>query len=237
MQASSIKEARNNMNAMEQIEDLCAELGVPKAATPKAYSPTPEIRCYCPCDFRRLPVKPNSVRLVCTDIPYDDEWLREVPEFGAWCARALKPNGVLVTFYGHQHLVACCHALEQHLRYRWQLFSPIYGVAPSHGAFIARYQLALVFAKDSRWRPRQAMVDIMPAGQRTKRGHPHRKTLSQMQFLVEAVSDEGDLIADPCAGGWTTAEACWNTHRKFVGSDLDPSCLGLARRRFQALGL
>jgi DNA modification methylase len=77
------------------------------------------------------------------------------------------------------------------------------------------------------------VADIMPAGQRVKGKHPHRKTVAQMQFLTEQFSDEGCLVVDPCAGGWTTAEACAAMNRRFVGSDHDSECLEMAKERFE----
>jgi hypothetical protein len=203
---------------------------------PKPYQPFPNIDCYCPCDFRDLFLEPGSVSLVCTDIPYDGGWLKNVPEFGAWCAEKLSDKGVLVTFYGHSHLDELLHLLSKHLVYRWQLVSPIYGVARSYGRFVARYQLAVVFSKSKKWHPRQAVADIMPAGQRVPGKHPHRKTVAQMQFLVEQFSDEACLVVDPCAGGWTTAESAYLTNRRFIGSDINAEWMEEAKKRFRRLG-
>jgi site-specific DNA-methyltransferase (adenine-specific) len=228
---------RKNMNAIEQLDVLCGELGVPKAAPPKAYSPTPDIRCYCPCDFRRLPVKPGSVKAVITDIPYDDEWLvRHGSDFGAWCRQVLVPGGVLATFYGNSRLPKLFAELERYLRYHWVFSSPLSGSVLVRGKWINTHcQLVAVFCNGSTMRLDRAVDDRIPAGRREEKMHDYQKNVAQMQYLVEAFSQPGDSIVDPCAGSWVTAEACWHTHRKFTGSDLDPSCLGLAHRRFQNL--
>ena len=210
----------------DQLQTLCGKMGVPvpppppMVATapqpvvhlpqkpPKPYQPFSGIDCYCPCDFRDLPIEPGTVQAVLTDIPYDEDWLEYVPEFGTWCAE----NFLTTESWSRSTVTPSCGyvALDdrgQAFVYRWQLVSPIYGVARSYGRFVARYQLAVVFSKSQDWHPRQAVADIMPAGQRVKGKHPHRKTVAQMQFLTEQFSDEGCLVVDPCAGGWTTAEA------------------------------
>jgi DNA (cytosine-5)-methyltransferase 1 len=242
----------NNLGTLDQLHALCGLLNVPlpppplpelpapspvegPAPEPEVYQPTPDIACYCPCDFRQLPVEPRSVKLIATDIPYDDKWLSEVPDFAAWCADKLTDDGVLVTFYGHSHLDECLHLLSKHLVYQWQLISPIYGVARSYGRFVARYQFAVVFSKSKEWHPRQAVADIMPAGERVPGKHPHRKTVHQMQFIIEAFSNENDRVADPCAGSWTTAIAAYKTCRRFVGGEQDAQWMAEAMEKFGRL--
>ncbi len=244
------------MDTKDQLQALCGQLGVPvppppppepiapkpmvqPAPEPEVYRPAEGIECWCPCDFRQLPVEAGSVKLIATDIPYDEKWLNnDVPDFAAWCADKLADEGVLVTFYGHHNLAKCLHRLSHHLLYRWQLVSPIYGVAGSHGNFVPRYQLAAVFSKSKKWHPRQAVSDIMPAGKRlaanhTADEHPHRKTVSQMQFIVEAFSDEGDLVVDSCSGSWTTCIACRDMNRRFIGGDKEGKWMASAKEKLK----
>ncbi len=240
----------------DQLQALCGQLGIPlppppppepiapkpmvqPAPEPEVYRPAEGIECWCPCDFRQLPVATGSVKLIATDIPYDEDWLgQNVPDFAAWCREKLADDGVLVTFYGHHNLKECLYLLSKPLVYQWQLFSPIYGVARSYGRFVARYQLALVFSKSKEWHPRQAVSDIMPAGKRTAGKstadkHPHRKTLPQMQFIVEAFSNEGDLVVDPCSGSWTTAIACLDMNRRFIGGEQEAKWMATAKEKLK----
>jgi hypothetical protein len=244
-------------DTLDQLQALCGRLGVPVPAPPppappkppapepvvlpvpkpEVYRPAEGIECWCPMDFRNLPVEAKSVKLVATDIPYDDGWLHEVPDLAAWCAEKLTDDGALVTFYGHSHLAEMLHLMtkDKNLLYRWQLFSPIYGVARSYGRFVARYQLAVVFSKSKDWKPRQAVVDILPAGERVRGDHPHRKTVSQMQAIVEAFSDENSLVVDCCAGSWTTGIAAYMTNRRFVGGEREAKWMATAKDRFGRL--
>ena len=200
------------------------------------YQPVPGIDCHCPCDFRNLPVKAGTVDAVITDLPYVTEWLPNVPEFSEWCARVLKPEGVLVTFYGQAHLDKCMAALGTHLNYQWQFISPLVGTNKVLGFPLqSRYQLALVYSRARSLGKRRVVDDWIPAGRRMKGLHPHQKNPAQMQTLVEAFSRENDLICDPCACTFVTAEACWHANRKFIGGDLDPECLEMARQRFANL--
>jgi site-specific DNA-methyltransferase (adenine-specific) len=50
--------------------------------------------------------------------------------------------------------------------------------------------------------------------------HPHAKPIALTTRLVEAVTRPGDLVVDPCAGGYGVLDACLLTGREFVGCDL-----------------
>jgi len=38
--------------------------------------------------------------------------------------------------------------------------------------------------------------------------------------LIEATTEKGDLIVDPCAGSFIVLEVCQETRREFMGCDL-----------------
>ena len=65
------------------------------------------------CPFQRLEevagIKPNSVNLVLTDIPYGQEFLPQVGELAAFAARVLVEGGLLVTYTGQFWLRSRSH--------------------------------------------------------------------------------------------------------------------------------
>tara|TARA_R100000900_G_scaffold24629_3_gene19503 strand:- start:681 stop:1388 length:708 start_codon:yes stop_codon:yes gene_type:complete len=54
-----------------------------------------------------------------------------------------------------------------------------------------------------------------------KRFHPTQKSIKLFEELIKKHSNEGDLVVDTFLGGGTTAIACKETGRRFVGSELD----------------
>ena len=53
-----------------------------------------------------------------------------------------------------------------------------------------------------------------------KRKHPHQKPRELTKALIEATTNEGDLIVDPCAGSFIVLEICQELKRDFCGVDL-----------------
>lgn len=50
-----------------------------------------------------------------------------------------------------------------------------------------------------------------------ERRHPSQKPLGLLRYLVLTYTNPGDLVIDPCAGSFATAEACLLERRRFVG--------------------
>ena len=56
----------------------------------------------------------------------------------------------------------------------------------------------------------------------TRKGaHPHSKPLELQSRLISAVSNEGDLVVDPAAGGFSVMEAALAVNRNFCGCDVN----------------
>ncbi|MEN6423556.1 MAG: site-specific DNA-methyltransferase [Smithella sp.] len=51
--------------------------------------------------------------------------------------------------------------------------------------------------------------------------HPTQKPVRLLERLLALVSKPGDLVCDPFSGSGSTAIACINTHRNFVGFEID----------------
>lgn len=56
--------------------------------------------------------------------------------------------------------------------------------------------------------------------EKVPRGHTHGKPVGMQARLIEAVSNPGDVILDPAAGGFSVLNACEATGRTFLGGDL-----------------
>lgn len=51
-------------------------------------------------------------------------------------------------------------------------------------------------------------------------GHPHSKPIRLQEALIEATTNEFDLVLDPAAGSFSVMKAAAKINRNFIGSDL-----------------
>jgi len=66
------------------------------------------------------------------------------------------------------------------------------------------------------------------------RFHPTQKSLRLFEFLIKKHSDPGHIVVDPFAGSATTAIACMNTGREFMGCEMDEEFFNKAQERIEA---
>ena len=66
-----------------------------------------------------------------------------------------------------------------------------------------------------------------------KNGHPTPKPMMLLERIIEATSNEGDLILDPMMGSGTTGVVCANTNRDFIGIEIDVGYFEIAERRIE----
>jgi len=67
-----------------------------------------------------------------------------------------------------------------------------------------------------------------------REGHPTQKPLKLMQYIVRLSCRENGLTVDPFMGSGTTAVACHNLKRRFIGIERDSDYYDMAVARVQA---
>ena len=61
--------------------------------------------------------------------------------------------------------------------------------------------------------------------------HQTQKPVALFEYLIKTYTNEGEIILDNCIGSGTTAIACINTNRNFIGFELDETYFDLANER------
>ena len=74
---------------------------------------------------------------------------------------------------------------------------------------------------------------IQPAAA-IKCGHPAPFPIELPRRLIELYTYENDLILDPFCGAGTTAIAANEVGRSYLGYDLDPEYIDLAKKRLSS---
>ena len=129
--------------------------------------------------------------------------------------------------------------LGNHLTYRWVMASVWNGDA----ALIHPLQLTskwkpiLIYSKGT-WRKRGRWLDLLQCDSKEKEWHPWQQPLEDVESVIRFFSQPGDLVVEPCGGGFTTAVACRNLGRRCIACDINEGFvknglerLSLAERR------
>lgn len=88
---------------------------------------------------------------------------------------------------------------------------------------------------DANWKYPSNVITIpaVVSNSKEKVGHPTQKPVSLIEYLIKTYSNEDDLILDNTMGSGTTAVACINTNRKFIGIELDENYYNIACKRVE----
>lgn len=65
--------------------------------------------------------------------------------------------------------------------------------------------------------------------------HSTQKPVALFEYLIKTYTNEGDLVLDNCIGSGTTAIACINTNRNYIGIELEPKYVKIAEERIRVL--
>lgn len=63
--------------------------------------------------------------------------------------------------------------------------------------------------------------------------HPTQKNLELWKELIKDNTNEGDIVFVPCMGSGTTAIACLETNRKYIGFELDETFYNVIQERIK----
>ena len=103
--------------------------------------------------------------------------------------------------------------------------------------YLTDKEYCLYFRKNAKCNPKSyndaKTVFYQPINSKDKKlyNHPTIKPLNIIETIINNSSQEGDIILDPFLGSGTTAVACVNTNRHYIGFELDPQYYDIACKR------
>ena len=63
--------------------------------------------------------------------------------------------------------------------------------------------------------------------------HPTQKPIQLLEYLIKTYTLEGETVLDNCIGSGSTAIACLNTNRNFIGIEKDDKYFEIAKKRIE----
>lgn len=70
---------------------------------------------------------------------------------------------------------------------------------------------------------------------RKNRLHPTEKPIALLEYLIKTYSYEGEIVLDTFLGSGSTAVACINTHRNYIGYELEREFCEIAENRIKGV--
>lgn len=190
----------------------------------------------------------NTIDLLLTDIPYErvnkkSNGLRvldkqrantktfSLEEFAKQVYRTVKGNCVI--FCGKEQFSPLFqYFVDEGATTRmlvWEKTNPL----PMNGkyVFLSGVECAVYFRKPKSVFNGHCENTVFRYGNGSSKRHPTEKPLMLFERLVELLSNEDDLVCDPCVGSGTTAVACRRLGRRYLCSDIDPVSVATANER------
>jgi len=65
--------------------------------------------------------------------------------------------------------------------------------------------------------------------------HPTQKPVPLFEYLIKTYTNEGNIVLDNCIGSGTTALACKNLKRNFIGMEIYQEYIDIANKRLQEI--
>jgi site-specific DNA-methyltransferase (adenine-specific) len=190
----------------------------------------------CHCPFQQLEriarIKPGTVQAVITDIPYDKAFLSQIPALAAMASRVLVDGGYFITYSGQACLPEVIMEFARCLKWRWAAATFWKGQANIFWPLRLKnkWKPILVYSK-GKGRKLPSWDDVFNADGFEKRWHKWEQPLRHAERLVRTFTRLGEVVVDPCGGGFTVAAACYRTGRRFIGCDIDGECIGKGHER------
>ena len=76
-------------------------------------------------------------------------------------------------------------------------------------------------------------VQFFKSTDSTRNLHPTEKPLALLEYLIKIYTLEGETVLDNCIGSGSTAIACLNTNRNFIGIEKDDKYFEIAKKRIE----
>lgn len=152
----------------------------------------------------------------------------------------LKPNGVLIMFYDKLYLGLIGLYLQNTYDYQIRHLGNWIKTNPAPQARKVKWMNGseqFIIATKNKGSGHHfnytlgQSPDYYKASVSYKHLHPTQKPLGLIEWLISYWSYENDIVLDPFIGSGTTALACQNLNRYYIGYELDPQYYTIATHR------
>jgi len=194
----------------------------------------------------------NSVDLVLTDPPYgmefqsnyrikkydaieNDNNLNWLPSFVEEAKRITKDDSHLYIFCSFHNIDIFKQEIQKHFNIKniliWEKNNT--GMGDLFGDYAPKYEMIIFCSNGAKKLNGSRDANIIKASKTGNIFHPTEKPVELIKYLISKSSKENDIILDPFLGSGTTAVACQNLHRNFIGIEISEKYCEIARQRLR----
>lgn len=207
----------------------------------------------CIQGLRKLP--DNCVDFIFADYPFNCQDGRKnyslfVKETAEEFYRVLKPNCALLIINNPSNIFKNIHYYKKFV-YRDGIALIRRGALRPAWHFGFQHNYCLILLKPDAHRKvniklkwngckknhdKEFMTDVVTYQNGYRKGkdwHPQAFPLNLTKKFIEIFTDEGDIVLDPFMGSGTTAVACRQLNRKFIGFEVNPEYVRIANKRLE----
>lgn len=200
-------------------------------------------------------INDNSIDLVVTDPPYlmnyksnrrtikkkfdyimndvNSEFL--IKEYIKECARIMKQDTAIYMFCSWHHIDFFKIEFEKYFKLKnvivWNKNN--HGSGDLKGSYAPKHEFILYGHKGRSLFRAKRMPDVIDCAKvnSSRLLHPTEKPVNLLEIFIKNSSDEGNVVFDGFMGSSSTAIACINTNRKYIGFELDAGYFNVAVNR------
>jgi len=194
----------------------------------------------------------NSVDLVLTDPPYGIDYSRHIkhlkhnkiendnnldwlPLFISEMNRLLKKSGSCYIFCSWHNIEIFKKEIEKHFNIRNMLIwdKGGLGMGDLKTTYGSVYEICLFCNKEPQLLNGNRDSDLLRQKRSGNKLHPTEKPIELIKYLVTKSSNENDIVLDPFLGSGTTAVACKQLKRNYIGIELSEEYCSIAKKRLE----
>ena len=179
-------------------------------------------------------VPKDSMDMVFTDPPWDEDALICYETVGRLANRALKPGGFAAVYCGKMFLPEILSMLSSWLDYVWMycVFQPDnnWSMTRSNVGIFEAWRPIALFRKPGDYREQRFAPDALKCT-RQKQWHDWQQGIEPIERYIELLTEPGDIILDPFVGGATVPYAAMRLKRHYLAFDKEEETVRLALAR------
>jgi len=178
------------------------------------------------------------------DLSFED-WEKSMDSFFKESVRVLKKGGAMIVFMSIIKVETLIRIAESHKLYYkttgiWHKTNPMPRNMNLHFVNSTEAWVYFTYGKRTGTFNNEGKVihdfletGVAANGERKYGKHPTQKPVALMEFFVQVLSNESDMILDPFMGSGSTGVAAKKNNRNFIGVELNESYFQMATRRIQ----